>query len=173
WRADDGSPWVDARRPDGARVHAILPPLAVGGPTLTIRRFSAQPMTVEELVARGSLTSDQAHVLVEAVRARRSMVVSGGAGAGKTTLLGAIAAHIDPAERVITIEDAAELRLRREHVVALETRPANVEGRGRVTVRDLVRNALRMRPDRIIVGEVRGAEEPRCAGHTSEVAFPI
>ena len=115
-------------------------------------------MTVAELVSRRSLTGAQAAVLVDAVRARRSIIVSGGAGAGKTTLLGALAAHIDPAERVITIEDAAELRLQREHVVALETRPANVEGRGRVTVRDLVRNALRMRPDRIIVGEVRGAE---------------
>ena len=157
-RVDDGSPWVDARLADGSRVHAILPPLAVGGPTLTIRRFSAEPMTVAELVSRRSLTDRQAVVLVDAVRARRSIIVSGGAGAGKTTLLGALAAHIDPAERVITIEDAAELRLQREHVVALETRPANVEGRGRVTVRDLVRNALRMRPDRIIVCEVRGAE---------------
>ena len=157
-RADESSPWVDARLPDGSRVHAILPPLAVAGPTLTIRRFSAVPMTTEELLARRSMTTDQADLLVDAVRARRSIVVSGGAGAGKTTLLGALAAHIDPVERVITIEDAAELRLQREHVVALETRPANVEGRGRVTVRDLVRNALRMRPDRIIVGEVRGAE---------------
>src|SRR5690242_17655284 len=139
-------------------MHAILPPLAVAGPTLTIRRFSAEVMTVEQLLARGSMTDAQASILVEAVRARRSIIVSGGAGAGKTTLLGALASHIDPAERVITIEDAAELRLQREHVVSLETRPANVEGRGRVTVRDLVRNALRMRPDRIIVGEVRGAE---------------
>ena len=157
-RADDSSPWVDARLPDGSRVHAILPPLAVHGPTLTIRRFSARALTIEQLVAAGSMTDAQASVLIDAVRARRSIVVSGGAGAGKTTLLGALAAHIDPGERVITIEDAAELRLQREHVVALETRPANVEGRGRVTVRDLVRNALRMRPDRIIVGEVRGAE---------------
>jgi pilus assembly protein CpaF len=157
-RVDESSPWVDARLPDGSRVHAILPPLAVGGPTLTIRRFSAVPMTTDDLLARRSLTRGQADVLIDAVRARRSIMVSGGAGAGKTTLLGALAAHIDPVERVITIEDAAELRLQREHVVALETRPANVEGRGRVTVRDLVRNALRMRPDRIIVGEVRGAE---------------
>jgi len=157
-RADDSSPWVDARLPDGSRVHAILPPLAVHGPTLTIRRFSAEVMTVEQLVARGSMTAQQARILMDAVRARRSIIVSGGAGAGKTTLLGALASHIDPSERVITIEDAAELRLQREHVVSLETRPANVEGRGRVTVRDLVRNALRMRPDRIIVGEVRGAE---------------
>jgi pilus assembly protein CpaF len=158
-RADESSPWVDARLPDGSRVHAILPPLAVGGPTLTIRRFSAVPMTTDDLVARRSLATDQAAVLIEAVRARRSIMVSGGAGAGKTTLLGALAAHIDPVERIITIEDAAELRLQREHVVALETRPANVEGRGRVTVRDLVRNALRMRPDRIIVGEVRSPRD--------------
>ena len=157
-RADESSPWVDARLPDGSRVHAILPPLAVAGPTITIRRFSATPLTLEDLIARGALARAAAASLVDAVRARRSVIVSGGAGAGKTTLLGALAAHIDPAERVITIEDAAELRLQREHVVALETRPANVEGRGRVTVRDLVRNALRMRPDRIIVGEVRGAE---------------
>ncbi|MGZ3440445.1 MAG: CpaF family protein [Polyangia bacterium] len=157
-RADESSPWVDARLPDGSRVHAILPPLAVCGPTITIRRFSAVPMTVDDLVRGGSMGAQTARALVQAVRARRSIMVSGGAGAGKTTLLGALAAHIDAAERVITIEDAAELRLQREHVVALETRPANVEGRGRVTVRDLVRNALRMRPDRIIVGEVRGAE---------------
>ena len=157
-RIDESSPWVDARLPDGSRVHAILPPLAVGGPTITIRRFSAVPLTVEDLVLRGALPSEWARYLVDAVRARRSLIVCGGAGAGKTTLLGALAAHIPPHERVITIEDAAELRLQREHVVALETRPENVEGRGRVTVRDLVRNALRMRPDRIIVGEVRGSE---------------
>ncbi len=157
-RIDESSPWVDARLSDGSRVHAIIPPLAVHGPALTIRRFSAQPMTVEDLVALGALAPEAAGFLTEAVRSRRNLIVSGGAGAGKTTLLGALAAHIPAHERVITIEDAAELRLQREHVVALETRPANVEGRGRVTVRDLVRNALRMRPDRIIVGEVRGAE---------------
>ncbi|MFA5890246.1 MAG: TadA family conjugal transfer-associated ATPase [Actinomycetota bacterium] len=157
-RIDESSPWVDARLPDGSRVHAILPPLAVGGPTITIRRFSAVPLTVDDLVARGAMPAEWAEFLVEAVRARRSLIVCGGAGAGKTTLLGALAAHIPDHERVITIEDAAELRLQRDHVVALETRPANVEGRGRVTVRDLVRNALRMRPDRIIVGEVRGGE---------------
>jgi pilus assembly protein CpaF len=157
-RVDESSPWVDARLPDGSRVHAIVPPLAVCGPTLTIRRFSAVPLTLADLVARGSVGARAAAFLVDAVRARRPIIVSGGAGAGKTTLLGALAAHIPPEERVITIEDAAELRLQRDHVVPLETRPSNVEGRGRVTVRDLLRNALRMRPDRIIVGEVRGIE---------------
>jgi len=157
-RVDESAPWVDARLPDGSRVHAIVPPLAVHGPTITIRRFTAEPLGLDELVARGSLTTRAATTLIEGVRARRSIIVSGGAGAGKTTLLGALGAFIDPAERVITIEDAAELRLQREHVVALETRAPNVEGRGTVTTRDLVRNALRMRPDRIVVGEVRGAE---------------
>ncbi len=157
-RIDESQPWVDARLPDGSRVHAIVPPLAVHGPTLTIRRFSAVPLSLEDLVARGSVSSAAAAQLTAAVRARRNLIVSGGAGAGKTTLLGALSAFIDDAERVITIEDAAELRLQRAHVVALETRPANVEGRGQVTIRDLVRNALRMRPDRIVVGEVRGAE---------------
>jgi len=157
-RIDETVPWVDARLPDGSRVHAIVPPLAVAGPTLTIRKFSSEPMTVEKLVAGGALPGSWARFLIESVRARRNLIVSGGAGAGKTTLLGALAAQIDEAERVITIEDAAELRLQRAHVVPLETRPANIEGRGQVNVRDLVRNALRMRPDRIIVGEVRGTE---------------
>jgi pilus assembly protein CpaF len=157
-RIDESSPFVDARLPDGSRVHAIVPPLAIHGPAVTIRRFFREPMRIEDLVARGALSEGHALRLVEAVRARRNLVVSGGAGAGKTTLLGALAAHIPPEERVITIEDAAELRLQRAHVVALETRPANLEGHGRVTVRDLVRNALRMRPDRIVVGEVRGGE---------------
>jgi pilus assembly protein CpaF len=157
-RIDETVPWVDARLPDGSRVHAIVPPLAVAGPTLTIRKFSAEPPTIEDLVARDSLPRSWARFLIESVRVRRNLIVSGGAGAGKTTLLGALAGHIDDGERVITIEDAAELRLQRTHVVPLETRPANVEGRGRVSVRDLVRNALRMRPDRIVVGEVRGPE---------------
>ena len=157
-RIDTSVPWVDARLADGSRVHAIVSPLAVGGPALTIRRFSATPMTTDDLIARGAFTAERAAFLAEAVCARRNLIVSGGAGAGKTTLLGALSAHIPPGERVITIEDAAELRLQREHVVALETRPSNVEGHGRVSVRDLVRNALRMRPDRIVVGEVRGGE---------------
>jgi pilus assembly protein CpaF len=157
-RIDESVPWVDARLPDGSRVHAIVPPLAVAGPTLTIRRFSARPLSLDDLVSRKALSSAAAAFLIDSVLTRRSIIVSGGAGAGKTTLLGALAAHIPAGERVITIEDAAELRLQRAHVVSLETRPANVEGLGRVTVRDLVRNALRMRPDRILVGEVRGAE---------------
>jgi len=157
-RIDESAPWVDARLHDGSRVHAIIPPLAVRAPTLTIRRFSRAPLTLEDLIARGAVSEQIASFLAEAVRSRRTLIVSGPAGAGKTTLLGALGAHIPLGERVITIEDAAELRLQREHVVALETRPANVEGRGRVTVRDLVRNALRMRPDRVVVGEVRGAE---------------
>ena len=157
-RVDESTPWVDARLPDGSRVHAIIPPLAVHGPTVTIRRFSSAPLALVDLVARGALPEDWATWLAGAVRKRRNLIVSGGTGAGKTTLLGALSAFVPPDERVITIEDAAELRLQREHVVALETRPANVEGAGRVTIRDLVRNALRMRPDRIIVGEVRGPE---------------
>lgn len=157
-RIDESTPWVDARLPDGSRVHAIVPPLAIHGPTVTIRRFSHVPLTLRDLEAGGAVAPDDAAWLTEAVRARRNLIVCGGAGAGKTTMLGALAAHIPPGERVITIEDAAELRLQREHVVALETRPANLEGTGRVTVRELVRNSLRMRPDRIVVGEVRGAE---------------
>jgi pilus assembly protein CpaF len=157
-RIDESSPWVDARLPDGSRVHAIVPPLAVGGPAITIRRFSKTPPSLDDLARRGGVNDVQAALLIEAVRARKNILVSGGAGAGKTTLLGALAGYIPERERVVTIEDAAELRLQRAHVVALETRPANVEGAGRVTVRDLVRNALRMRPDRIIVGEVRGGE---------------
>ena len=157
-RIDESAPWVDARLADGSRVHAIIPPLAIAGPTLTIRRFAAGTPTLDDLVARGSLLEQWAAFLTEAVRARRSIIVSGAAGAGKTTLLGALSSAIPPGERVITIEDAAELKLSLEHVVALEARPANIEGSGRVTIRDLVRNALRMRPDRIIVGEVRGGE---------------
>jgi pilus assembly protein CpaF len=157
-RIDESVPWVDARLADGSRVHAIVPPLAVRGPALTIRRFPAHALTMDDLVARGSLDGSRSAFLREAVAARRNLIVSGGAGAGKTTLLGALSASIPDAERVITIEDAAELRLQREHVVALETRPANVEGTGAVSIRDLVRNALRMRPDRIVVGEVRGPE---------------
>jgi pilus assembly protein CpaF len=155
---DESRPWVDARLPDGSRVHAIIPPLAVNGPTLTIRRFSRRPMSGEDLVSLGTLDDGMLAVLRTAVAERRNLLVSGGTGAGKTTLLGVLSSFIPHGERIITIEDAAELRLAQEHVVSLETRPPNIEGRGEVSVRDLVRNALRMRPDRIVVGEVRGGE---------------
>ena len=152
-RVDRSSPLVDARLPDGSRVNAVVPPLAVDGPCLTVRRFGARAVPLAEFAA-----PEVAALLAEAVVARRSIVVSGGTGAGKTTLLNALAACIPAGERVITIEDAAELALRRDHVVRLEARPPNAEGAGEVRIRDLVRNALRMRPDRIVVGEVRGAE---------------
>ena len=157
-RVDQASPWVDARLPGGSRVHAIVPPLSLRGPVLTIRTFAPIPLTGEDLVRQGSIGPRGMRFLSACVRGRANVVVSGGAGSGKTTLLGVLSAFIPDDERLITIEDAAELRLHRSHVVALEARPPNVEGRGQVTVRDLVRNALRMRPDRIIVGEVRGGE---------------
>src|SRR3954453_16532343 len=157
-RVDHASPWVDARLPDGSRVHAIVPPLSLRGPTLTIRKFSPAPITPALLVERASIGPRMMRFLLSCVRGRANMVVSGGAGSGKTTMLGLLTPAIRDDERVITIEDAAELRLANPHVVSLEARPANVEGRGEVSVRDLVRNALRMRPDRIIVGEVRGGE---------------
>jgi pilus assembly protein CpaF len=157
-RVDGSSPWVDARLPDGSRVHAIVPPLSLRGPAITIRKFSPTPLRVDELVAAGSVGPRALRFLTACVRGRLNMVISGGAGSGKTTLLGVLADAIPDEERLVTIEDAAELRLAKPHVVSLEARPANVEGRGEVTVRDLVRNALRMRPDRIIVGEVRGGE---------------
>jgi pilus assembly protein CpaF len=157
-RVDELSPMVDARLEDGSRVHAVIPPLAVDGPSLSIRRFSAVRPGPRDLVELGTLTPELHDQLAAAVGARRSILVSGGTGSGKTTLLNAISAFINPLERVITIEDAAELRLEQPHVVRLESRPSNVEGRGRVTIRDLLRNALRMRPDRIVIGEVRGAE---------------
>jgi pilus assembly protein CpaF len=149
---------VDARLPDGSRVNAVIPPVAIDGPLLTIRRFAAGGLGVEQLVAAGSLTESQVEQLGECVRDRLNIVVSGGTGTGKTTLLNALAAFIPRNERIVTAEDAAELRLVQPHVARLETRPPNVEGRGAVDLRALVRNALRMRPDRIIVGEVRGAE---------------
>jgi pilus assembly protein CpaF len=152
-RADRAAPLVDARLPDGSRVHAVVPPLAVDGPCLTIRRFSAR---AEPLASFGA--SAVVRLLSDAVAGGANVVVAGGTGAGKTTLLNALAAAIPPGERIITVEDAAELRLPQPHVVRLESRPANAEGAGRVTVRDLVRNALRMRPDRILVGECRGGE---------------
>jgi pilus assembly protein CpaF len=157
-RVDESSPMVDARLPDGSRVNAVLPPVALDGPLLTIRKFARSPLAVPDLVASGSLTSGQAGLLERCVRGRLNVVVSGGTGTGKTTLLNALAGFIDPAERIVTVEDAAELRLPQPHVARLESRPPNVEGRGEVTLRALVRNALRMRPDRIVVGEVRGGE---------------
>ena len=157
-RVDQASPWVDARLPGGSRVHAIVPPLSLRGPMLTIRTFAPVPLTGEDIVRQGSIGPRGIRFLSSCVRGRANLVVSGGDGSGKTTLLGILSAFIPDDERLITIEDAAELRLNRSHVVALEARPPNVEGRGQVTVRDLVRNALRMRPDRIIVGEVRGGE---------------
>jgi pilus assembly protein CpaF len=157
-RVDESSPMVDARLPDGSRVNAVLPPVAVDGPLLTIRKFSRRPLDVADLIASGSLTRAQAELLGRCVRGRLNVVVSGGTGTGKTTLLNALAGFIDPSERIVTVEDAAELRLPQPHVARLESRPPNVEGRGEVTLRALVRNALRMRPDRIVVGEVRGGE---------------
>lgn len=157
-RVDASSPWVDARLPNGSRVHAIVPPLSLCGPALNVRKFSSVPMSGEDLVVSGSLGPRMLAFLRAAVRGRANIVVSGGTSSGKTTLLGVLADSIPDDERLVTIEDAAELRIAKPHVVGLEARPANVEGRGEVSVRDLVRNALRMRPDRIIVGEVRGGE---------------
>ena len=157
-RVDEGSPMVDARLPDGSRVNAILPPLSVRGPVMTIRKFSERPFTVADLVANKTLTMDAGVFLEACVRGRLNVLISGGTGSGKTTMLNVVGGFIPDHERVITIEDAAELQMPQAHVVTLESRPANVEGRGLVSIRDLVRNALRMRPDRIIVGEVRGAE---------------
>jgi pilus assembly protein CpaF len=157
-RVDELSPMVDARLADGSRVNVVIPPLAIDGPMLSIRRFGASRPDPDELVALGTLTAAQRDRLEEAVAGRRSVLVSGGTGSGKTTLLNALSSFIGPGERVVTIEDAAELRLQQPHVVRLESRPAGVEGRGEVTIRDLLRNALRMRPDRIVIGEVRGVE---------------
>ncbi len=157
-RVDELSPMADARLADGSRVNVVIPPLAVDGPALSVRRFTAARPDPDELVDRGTLTERSRELLADAVRARRSILVSGGTGSGKTTLLNALSVWIAPDDRVVTIEDAAELRLRQAHVVRLESRPATVEGRGEVTIRDLLRNALRMRPDRIVIGEVRGAE---------------
>ena len=156
-RVDESSPMVDARLPDGSRVNAIIPPVAIDGPVLSIRRFGAG-LTMEKLIEYGTLTPDMATLLEACVVARLNILVSGGTGAGKTTLLNALTSYIPGDQRIITIEDAAELRLQQDHVVRLETRPPNAEGEGEVKARDLVKNALRMRPDRIIVGEVRSAE---------------
>jgi len=157
-RVDELSPMADGRLPDGSRVNVIIPPLAVDGPAVSIRRFAGIRPEPIELVARGTFDEDLRTLLAGAVRDRRNLIISGGTGSGKTTVLNALSSFIADGERVITIEDAAELRLAQPHVVRLESRPAGVEGTGEITIRDLVRNALRMRPDRIVIGEVRGAE---------------
>ncbi|MGZ4612084.1 MAG: CpaF family protein [Kineosporiaceae bacterium] len=156
-RVDESSPMVDARLPDGSRVNAIIPPLAVDGSLLTIRKFSTDPLTADDLVAFGTMTRAVSDFLAECVRGRLNILVSGGTGAGKTTTLNVLSGFIPEDERVVTIEDAAELQLHQEHVLRLEARPPNIEGKGEVRIRDLVRNALRMRPDRIVVGEIRDA----------------
>ena len=157
-RIDEGSPMVDARLSDGSRVNAVIPPISLVGPVLTIRIFSKQPLTIENLIEFGSVTPESVEFLRAAVIAQTNVVVSGGTGTGKTTLLNVLSGFIPNEERIVTIENAAELQLRQEHVVTLEARPPNVEGRGTVSIRDLVINSLRMRPDRIVVGEVRGGE---------------
>jgi pilus assembly protein CpaF len=157
-RIDESSPMVDARLQDGSRVNAIIPPLSIDGPVLSIRRFGSDPLRMASLIENKALTKDIADMLQMVVHARLNVLISGGTGAGKTTLLNALSAYIPENERIVTIEDSAELQLQQPHVVRLETRPPNIEGRGEVTQRDLVRNALRMRPDRIVIGEVRGGE---------------
>jgi pilus assembly protein CpaF len=157
-RVDESQPMVDARLADGSRVNAIIPPLAVDGPLVSIRKFSAIPIHMNRLVELGSLSSDMALLLAAVVKARRNVLISGGTGSGKTTLLNALSAFIDDRERIVTIEDSAELQLQKPHVGRLETRTASIEGKGEITQRDLVRNALRMRPDRIVLGEVRAGE---------------
>jgi pilus assembly protein CpaF len=157
-RIDESSPLVDALLADGSRVNAIIPPLAVNGPSLTIRKFGREALTVEKLIRLGSLSPEMAELLQACVLARMNIIVSGGTGTGKTTLLNVLSSFIPDTDRIVTIEDAVELQLQQEHVVRLESRPANIEGRGEVSIRELVRNSLRMRPDRIVVGEVRGGE---------------
>jgi len=157
-RVDEASPMVDARLPDGSRVNAIIPPLALKGPTLTVRKFSRDPYTMDDLIEFGSLSAKSAQFLAQCVRGKLNMLISGGTGTGKTTTLNALSAFVPGDERILTIEDAAELQLQQDHVITLESRPPNIEGQGEVRIRELVRNALRMRPDRIIVGEVRGPE---------------
>jgi len=157
-RVDESSPMVDARLPDGSRVNAIIHPLSLNGPVLTIRKFSVDPYTVEDLIGFGTMTQGMAAFLAACVKVKLNILVSGGSGAGKTTLLNVLSSFIPEGERVVTVEDAAELKLHQPHVVRLEARPPNIEGKGEVKIRDLVRNCLRMRPDRIVVGEVRGGE---------------
>jgi pilus assembly protein CpaF len=157
-RIDESSPMVDARLPDGSRVNAIIPPLALKGPTITIRKFSKDPFTIENLINFGTLTRDMAIFIDACVKARLNIFISGGTGSGKTTTLNVLSSFIPHDERIITIEDAAELQLGQDHVISLESRPANIEGKGAVTIRDLVKNSLRMRPERIVIGEVRGGE---------------
>jgi pilus assembly protein CpaF len=156
-RVDEASPMVDARLPDGSRVNAVVPPIALDGSLLTIRKFAADPFTVDDLITFGTMTGPVAELLQACVRGRLSVLIGGGSGAGKTTTLNVMSSFIPGDERIVTIEDAAELQLRQEHVVRMESRPANLEGRGQIAIRDLVRNSLRMRPDRIVVGEVRDA----------------
>jgi pilus assembly protein CpaF len=157
-RVDESSPMVDARLPDGSRVNAIIPPLALKGPSLTIRKFSDTPFTFKDLVRLGTLTEEMAELLDICVKSKLNIFISGGTGSGKTSTLNVLSAFIPNGERIVTIEDAAELKLDQENLVSLESRPPNIEGKGEITIRDLVRNSLRMRPDRIVVGEVRGAE---------------
>lgn len=157
-RIDESSPMVDARLPDGSRVNAIIPPLAIDGPMLSIRRFAADPLELEDLIEYGTLITEIGEILKAVVKARLNIIISGGTGSGKTTLLNVLSRFIPLDERIVTIEDAAELQLKQEHVIRLETKPPNIEGKGQITQRDLVRNSLRMRPDRIILGEVRGQE---------------
>jgi len=157
-RIDESSPMVDARLPDGSRVNAIIPPLALKGPTLTIRKFSRDPYTMNDLISFGTITPKAGQFLAACVKGKLNILISGGTGTGKTTTLNAMSAFVPGEERIVTIEDAAELQLQQEHVITLESRPPNIEGQGEIRIRELVRNALRMRPDRIIVGEVRGAE---------------
>jgi pilus assembly protein CpaF len=157
-RIDESSPYVDARLQDGSRVNAVIPPISLVGPTLTIRKFSRNPITVEQLIQFGSISPEAVQFLKACVEARLNILISGGTGSGKTTFLNVLSSFIPSDERILTIENAAELQLRQEHVVTLESRPPNIEGRGEITIRDLVINALRMRPERIIVGECRGGE---------------
>ncbi len=157
-RIDESSPMVDARLPDGSRVNAIIPPLSLRGPTLTIRKFARDPYTMDDLIGFGSVSAKAAHFLSAGVKGKLNVLISGGTGTGKTTMLNAVSAFVPGDERIVTIEDAAELQLQQDHVITLESRPSNIEGKGEVRIRELVRNSLRMRPDRIIVGEVRGPE---------------
>lgn len=157
-RIDESSPMVDARLPDGSRVNAIIPPLSLTGPTLTIRKFSKDPFSLDDLLQMNSLDEQTKNFLIESINRKDNIIISGGTGTGKTSLLNAMAQEINYSQRIITIEDSAELQLNHPHLISLESRPANIEGKGEITIRELVRNSLRMRPDRIIVGEIRGAE---------------